>query len=411
MSLTRDISDILAECLDAIDAGEATVDACLEKYPEQRDELAILLSTRDVLHAVAQSKPVQPSAEFRAGARASLLSKLEPRQAPTTGRPVPVIKRPWWHRLRSGYARMAIIALLVFILLGSVTGGTIYASERALPGATLYSLKTGIEQYRLSRADTDNDVIVLQLEFANRRVDEMAQLVELGEETLIASTSKAYATLLQDATERVEGIDLTATREALTSSLEQTIDFHQSRLLEMDALIDTLREQGEFADEGDLLFASANDAIGSAQTYVDTGIYFDVSVEPMSIYETLLEHEEYAAFIALLDESELQMLLTENGPFTLFVPLDSIDAFTSMEDVKLRRQRVLYHIGRGSLSSAQLMTTDDLLMALGNNMMISVIDDELILNGSVRVVARDIEATNGTIHFIDLPLTPPNYFP
>ncbi|MGB1251400.1 MAG: fasciclin domain-containing protein [Candidatus Promineifilaceae bacterium] len=416
MSLTRDISDILAECFDAIDAEQATVEDCLQKYPERHDELAALLAMRTVLHDVTQDKSVAPSAEFRANARASLLSKLEARQAPTTTRNKPVKPvRSWswsWFTLRrSSLVRWALVLMMVTTLFGSVTGGTIYASERSLPGATLYPVKTGIEQYRLSRTETDTESISLQLNFAGRRVDEIEQLVERGDGEHIASTSKAYATLLDQVVEQVDQIEVSSEREALTTNLQQTAELHQSRLLEMDGAVDVLAGLAENSDEANPLdFATG--ALDSVQTYVNTGLRVTADSEPRSIFETIADHEQYAAFVELLMTSDLQMMLTENAPFTVFVPLEAYESFTSMEDEKLRRQRVLYHIGRGNLSVEDLAESGELLTALGNSISITVIEGEPIsLNGSARIVASDIVATNGIIHFIDLPLTPPSYYP
>lgn len=411
--MTRDISDILAECLDAIETQQATVGSCLAKYPEQREELAALLAVRTVLQDVARAEEVSPSAEFRATARASLLTKLEPRHAPQTSRRTQSSRSrstSWLNIFRSGFGRIAFITSLVLILLSSITGGTIYASSRALPGGNLYNVKTGVEQYRLSRVETDDEFIALQLMFAERRIGELEELVARGEGKLLESTSKAYASTLHTIAERVDGIDLPAAREVLTSRLQETVDFHQPRLTEMDAALDILMERGQISAENTAI-ATANGAVESAHTFVHTSLLVAPTDERASIFETIHEIERYAAFVALLIESDLESLLTDNEFFTLFVPLDGYDAFTSMEDDKLRRQRVLYHIGRGQFSAEDLMGSDTLLMALGNEMVIDVVGGELVLNGSVRVVSSNVIATNGIIHFIDLPLTPPNYFP
>jgi hypothetical protein len=65
---------------------------------------------------------------------------------------------------------------VLFILSG--TGITAYASQAALPGDTLYSLKTGIENTRAALASNAYDEAQLYLRFAQIRLDEISLLIK-----------------------------------------------------------------------------------------------------------------------------------------------------------------------------------------------------------------------------------------
>ena len=79
--------------------------------------------------------------------------------------------------------RLTLIAL-VAIFLGMVAIGgmaaTAYAAQDALPGDALYTVKTGMEQTRVALIRGAIDRAKLNLQFADRRLDEMLQLAQKG---------------------------------------------------------------------------------------------------------------------------------------------------------------------------------------------------------------------------------------
>lgn len=77
--------------------------------------------------------------------------------------------------------RPAGIALAVLLILTLSSGGVVYASERALPGDTLYPIKIAIvEPVRVALAASPEASATLQMTFAERRVDEAATLASKG---------------------------------------------------------------------------------------------------------------------------------------------------------------------------------------------------------------------------------------
>ena len=78
MSKNEELSQIFAECTEAIAQGHLTIDDCLDKYPRYRAKLIDLLQV--AMQARAMPTAV-PAAEFRTGARSRLLAQLPPRSA------------------------------------------------------------------------------------------------------------------------------------------------------------------------------------------------------------------------------------------------------------------------------------------------------------------------------------------
>jgi hypothetical protein len=79
--------------------------------------------------------------------------------------------------------RMALAAIIAIILAVFAFGGmgvTAYAAQAALPGDALYVVKTGMEQTRVALTHDAIEKARLNIQFADRRLDEMLRLAETG---------------------------------------------------------------------------------------------------------------------------------------------------------------------------------------------------------------------------------------
>jgi len=133
----KDFTDILADCLDAIENGERTVAECLALYPEHRDELSALLGTFATVQTGATYTP-RPS--FKLSSRARLLRRLTLR---TVNKPRPSI-----------FKRLIPVGLSLALFVISMLGvGTFFAARDSLLGDSLYPVKLCIEEARLILAD------------------------------------------------------------------------------------------------------------------------------------------------------------------------------------------------------------------------------------------------------------------
>jgi hypothetical protein len=81
--------------------------------------------------------------------------------------------------MKLSYSVLLVVIILVVILFSSA-GATAYAAQSALPGDALYPVKTTIEQTQVRLAADAARVAELHLEFAERRLDEIAVLIAEG---------------------------------------------------------------------------------------------------------------------------------------------------------------------------------------------------------------------------------------
>jgi len=164
--------EILAQCIADVKAGRASVEECLAKYPRWRRELEQLLK---IALAIEPPPEVSPSPAFKARARARLLAQIQAQRH--------VTKERWLRYLFIGDAfigerrfKMAAIVIAIVLAVASIGGGTVYASQDALPGDILYPEKTFIEDARLFFAFSDETKAATHLQIADTRIEELSRL-------------------------------------------------------------------------------------------------------------------------------------------------------------------------------------------------------------------------------------------
>lgn len=115
---------------------------------------------------------------------------------------------------------------------------------------------------------------------------------------------------------------------------------------------------------------------------------------------------------AAIKASGLEEVLNTRGPFTLLAPSDEafraipkeqLDALFS--DTARLRTFVLKHLVSGRLSSRNLALLDSLPEVLGSEYAVAVRGRSLVI-GEARLLTRDLQASNGTLHVIDRLLVP-----
>ncbi len=115
----------------------------------------------------------------------------------------------------------------------------------------------------------------------------------------------------------------------------------------------------------------------------------------------------FTTLVSALKSQNLVGALSGAGPFTVFAPTN--DAFAKLAGLPGgdALTRVLkYHVASGKFSASDLSKLKDIKTLAGENIFISKQGDSLILNGLVKVVIADIQASNGVIHVIDTVLLP-----
>ncbi|MCK4331118.1 MAG: hypothetical protein KAW81_01050 [Dehalococcoidia bacterium] len=167
--------DIIANCIDEIQAGKVTLEDCLARYPSLSDELRPLLK----IAMGIQPEAATPSPEFKQRARIRLLQAM---QAPAADRGRAGLDIFGWLKPPAPGRRLSyalIVATVIWALV--VAGGTtVHASQDSLPDDALYPVKTAVENLRLAVARTPEARASLHLELAERRVQEVVAQSSLG---------------------------------------------------------------------------------------------------------------------------------------------------------------------------------------------------------------------------------------
>jgi len=133
--MTNDTARILANCLDAIEQQESSLEECLAQHPDQCLTLSELLPVAQTLRS---APAVMPSLDFRMDARQRLLARLPARRS----------RHVTWASKRLISLQVGLILLMVVTLATSV----VTASAQALPNDVLYPVKRTIEHFRLALA-------------------------------------------------------------------------------------------------------------------------------------------------------------------------------------------------------------------------------------------------------------------
>lgn len=131
------------------------------------------------------------------------------------------------------------------------------------------------------------------------------------------------------------------------------------------------------------------------------------------IVETAVAAGNFKTLATALTEADLIETLKGKGPFTVFAPTDEAFAKVPQADLnnllknKEQLTRVLlYHVVAGKVMSTDVVKLKSAKTVEGSNAKITVKDNTVMVN-KAKVVAVDVEASNGVIHVIDSVIMPP----
>jgi len=164
--MARSLASILDECLAALSRGES-LEACLARYPQHAEELRTHL-------LLAQRLGLTPRHEPRPGARSAAWQQFR-----TRAEDIRLGRRPRFSISISWMRPLAIAAAVVLAILVA-GGGTVYASQDALPDSPLYRVKLATEDVRLWFVFDDVRKAEILLDQSNERTDEIMEMVRSG---------------------------------------------------------------------------------------------------------------------------------------------------------------------------------------------------------------------------------------
>lgn len=130
------------------------------------------------------------------------------------------------------------------------------------------------------------------------------------------------------------------------------------------------------------------------------------------LIETAATFDIFNTLLFTLDATDLDIILREDGPFTLFAPTD--DAFAKLGqgaiddllmDLDTLREILLYHVASGFIASADLAGLQT-IPTQADGKVITTTSSGLFLNGNVGFLFTDAVASNGVLHAIDTVLDP-----
>ena len=145
---------------------------------------------------------------------------------------------------------------------------------------------------------------------------------------------------------------------------------------------------------------------------IDTVLLPEAEEESKTIVDIAVEDGRFTTLVAALQAADLDTVLSEDGPFTVFAPTD--DAFAKLpegtvesllETIPELKNILLYHVVSGNVLAADVVSLESAETLQGQNISISVTGDVVKINDS-QVIITDIQGTNGTIHVIDTVLLP-----
>jgi hypothetical protein len=214
---SREVEKALSATLDMVESGKSTVEEALNRYPALRAELAPLVGLAMELRAMPE---VTAPDSLRAHKRPVFAPRLVDEQA-----------AGWWRRLRlpaplyyewTSTAVRAAAAFAVALALGS---GTLVASAGSLPEEPLYPIKLAVENARLAITPDSGSRAQLEMQFAARRLDEVAAAVEQGrpgavEQGLALYQEKVESAIVESAAVRESESSDQRLQEALKSNHE-----------------------------------------------------------------------------------------------------------------------------------------------------------------------------------------------
>jgi hypothetical protein len=167
-----------------IDAALLEKISLLEKTPERDAEMAA--QTRGKFLAEVDNLPLPGSASSM-GWLLGLFGFNQPSSAAMS-----IGKRKF------AFSTIAAALFVIVVLFGGATA-TAYASQTALPGDALYPVKTSLEQTRISLAYDAYNQAQLHLQFAQRRLNEIKELLAQGRTNDIEFASSEFEHYVQEA--------------------------------------------------------------------------------------------------------------------------------------------------------------------------------------------------------------------
>ena len=237
--------------------------------------------------------------------------------------------------------------------------------------------------------------------------------------TVFAPTDAAFATLLTDlGASSLDDIDAAT----LTAVLKYHVvgDLAYSNNLESGAVatLNTGSPDGTPLSllvnvNGGVMINNAN--VTTADVMASNGVIhvIDKVLLPPTVVDLATYSDNFSSLLSAVVKADLAGALSADGPFTVFAPTNNAFAalfaaleISGLDDVSVEdlTSILTYHVVGDNVLSTELSA--GAVAAISGEEFEVTIDGDVMLNGTIKVVATDIQGTNGVIHVIDAVLVP-----
>ncbi len=134
--------------------------------------------------------------------------------------------------------------------------------------------------------------------------------------------------------------------------------------------------------------------------------------QPKDIVETAVSAGAFNTLVAAVKAAGLVETLKGKGPFTVFAPNDSAFAKlptgtleSLLKDKEKLTSILTYHVVSGKVTAAEVVKINSAKTLNGQSLTVKT-DKKGVMVDNARVVATDIECSNGVIHVIDTVVIP-----
>ena len=140
------------------------------------------------------------------------------------------------------------------------------------------------------------------------------------------------------------------------------------------------------------------------------------TIDGTDIVDTAIGAGSFTTLVAAVQAAGLEGALRGEGPFTVFAPTD--EAFANLpagfvaqllqprNQVKLQ-ELLLYHVAAGETFSGQLRRVQFVPTLSEKYLWVRKLWNGTVKVNNARVIAADVDASNGVIHVIDKVIMPP----
>jgi transforming growth factor-beta-induced protein len=236
--------------------------------------------------------------------------------------------------------------------------------------------------------------------------------------TVFAPTDAAFTALLSD-------LGLSSLDDIPAADLAQILSYHVigSEVRSTDLSTGYVSTLASFSGNnismyvmvGDDVTINGSTSVTTADVQADNGVIHvvDKVILPPSVVDIALANENFTTLVEAVVKAGLVDALSSAGPFTIFAPTnDAFDALfdqlgiSGVDDLTAEQLAPIltYHVVPGNIVSTDLTSGQVGTLNEGSSLTVDL-SNGVMINES-KVIAADIQGTNGLIHVIDQVLLP-----